>query len=164
MPRIERDVRCDLDSQGPDFMGTSRYSVSFRIRHPSMDPNDIEGIIGLKPHRAWRAGEPRTTPKGRPLAGVNRETYWTAKLCQGQMPPYTLAADLNTALDKLSAHRAFLHEIQADGGGCEFFIGWFLRSQAGVTLSHVILTKMAGLGIDLILDTYYDDELPDDEE
>ncbi len=80
------------------------------------------------------------------------------------MPPDKLSADFDKALDKLSTRRAFLHQVRADGGRCEFFVGWFFRSPSGETLSHLILAKMAGLGIDLSLDNYYDDELPVDEE
>jgi hypothetical protein len=144
-------------------MGNSRYSVSFRVWHPSMDPNDITTNIGLEPHRAWKEGEPRTTPVGRPLEGVNRETYWSAKLCQGKMPPSALADDLDKALDTLSAHHAFLRQVRADGGRCEIFVGWHLRSQAGETLHYTVLAKLAALGIDLSLDNYYDPELPNDE-
>src|SRR5258708_7521260 len=112
-------------------MGASRYSVSFRVWHPSMDPRDITIALSLEPRRSWKAGDPRTTPVGNPLEGTNRETYWYTVLCHGNMPPASLAIDIDGALDKLAAHRTFLHRIRAEGGRSEFFIGWYLRSQAG---------------------------------
>jgi hypothetical protein len=144
-------------------MGESRYSVSFRIWHPSIDPSDITAAIGLEPLRAWKAGEPRTTPTGRLLEGINRETYWSVKVCKGKMPPHTLATEVDSTLDNLSAHRAFLHRIRMAGGRCEFFVGWFIQSQAGETFSHSTLAKMAALGIDLSLDNYNDATVLDEQ-
>jgi len=79
------------------------------------------------------------------------------------MPPRTLATNLDAALDKLMEQRDLLHRIRVGGGRSEFFVGWFLRSEAGETFSHLILAKMADLGIDLSFDNYHDPELPDGE-
>jgi hypothetical protein len=80
------------------------------------------------------------------------------------MPPYTLATEVSGALDQLASHRAFLHRLRVEGGRSEFFIGWYLGSQAGETFLHSTLAKMADLGIDLVLDNYHDPNLPDDAE
>jgi hypothetical protein len=138
-------------------MGASRYSVSFRVQHPSMDPQDITTALGWEPRRAWKAGEPRTTPKGKTLTGTNLNTYWYTVLSRGDAPPFKLAVELDRLLDELAARREFLHRVRAEGGSSEFFIGWFLQSQAGETFQHSTLAKMADLHIDLALDTYAPD-------
>jgi hypothetical protein len=65
---------------------------------------------------------------------------------------------MNQVLDDLMPHREFLHRIREEGGRCEFFAGWFIASQAGEVFSHLLLAKMAELGIDLALCVYAPDE------
>jgi hypothetical protein len=143
-------------------MARSRFRVSLRIWHPCIDPQIITAALRIPPSRSWKAGEPRTTPKGNPLKGNNKDTYWSAEMCRGDDPPYKLVAEIDRLLDKLAVHGDFLRQIRAEGGGSEFFVGWFLRSMAGATFSQPVLTKMTELGIDLALDTYYDPDVPED--
>jgi len=49
------------------------HKVSLRIWHPAIDPVEITAVLGPTPGRAWRAGEPRTNPKGDPLKGNWKE-------------------------------------------------------------------------------------------
>lgn len=137
--------------------------MTFRVRHPSMDPHEITVALGWEPKRAWKAGEPRTTPVGKPLTGANSNTYWYTVLCQGDASSFKLSVELDRVLDRLAAHRTFLQRVRAEGGSSEFFIGWFLESQAGQTFRHSTLAKMADLGIDLALDTYAPDSPGNDE-
>lgn len=135
-------------------MNTYRYSLSLRLRHPSMDLQAMTDALDLQPHHCWRAGEPRSTPKGELLSGVNGESFWTVNLGKGGWPPIFLATAISAALDQLSDRRAFLHQLRSEGGSAEFFIGWFFKDQSGDTLSHVLLARAADLGIDLSFDVY----------
>jgi hypothetical protein len=158
-------MKCRLGS-GVDTEGRmpSRYRVTFRIRHPSMDPRDITAVLGRDPVHSGKAGDPRRTPKGRPLGGTNRETYWYVRIAEGNSPPRSLAAALDDALNELAEHRIFVQRVRAEGGRSEFFVCWFFQSQAGETFEHSTLAKMADLGIDLTLDNYHEeqpDEKPD---
>jgi hypothetical protein len=134
-----------------------RFRISLRFRHPSMAPEQITEAMGIEPWRSWKAGEPRQTPKGTPLAGVNRETYWTAEIVAGRWP-----SDLNEAIhDTLKGfvrYRSFLHEIRAEGGSVELFIGWFFDNQSGDVLTHQCLALAGDLQIDLSLDVYPPDQ------
>ena len=40
---------------------TLNYEISFRIKHPSIDPKEISNVLNIDPVRCWKAGEPRTT-------------------------------------------------------------------------------------------------------
>jgi Domain of unknown function (DUF4279) len=135
-------------------MSTYRYSINLRMRHPSMAPQGMTDALGLQPRHSWRAGEPRSTPKGRPLSGVNRESFWISDLGKGSRPPTSLSAAISAALDQLSDRRTFLHKIRSEGGLAEFFIGWFFDSQSGDTLPYDLLARAADLGIDLSFDVY----------
>jgi hypothetical protein len=135
-------------------MGTYRYSFSLRLRHPSMDPETITTAIGLVPSRSWRAGDPRSTPKGTPLEGMNKETYWTAAICKGALPETPLPDAIAISLDNLSDKRSFLNRVRSEGGTVELFIGWYFDGQSGDTFSHHLMARAADLGIDFALDIY----------
>ncbi len=137
-------------------MGVSRFTVSLRFWHPSIDPSEITLALGLEPKRAVKAGDARTTPKGTPLSGIFRETYWYVNMAEGYMPPQELAGELDQLLNKLMPHRPFFERIRAQGGRSEFSIGFWLGGQAGETYPTVLLAKMAALGLDLSLDNYHD--------
>lgn len=144
-------------------MDSSRYKISFPIKHPAMDPDEITSNLDLQPDGCWKAGAPRTTPHGRSLGGVRRETYWFARMGEGTMPPSSLSETLDTALDRLLPHRIFLAKIVADGGCLEFFVGWFFASQGGETFPYRLMAKMSDLHIDLALDNYCDLEHPEED-
>ena len=110
--------------------------------------------LGLRPSRTWRAGEPRSTPKGRTLGGANRESYWTAGIEEGDWPPRSLVVAVGDALDRLSDRRAFLRRSRSEGGSAEFFIGWFFDGPSGDVLPYDVLAQAADLGIDLSFDVY----------
>lgn len=135
-------------------MSTYHYSLSLRLRHPSMSPPDMSDALGLQPDRSWRAGEPRSTLKGAPLSGVNRESYWTALLGKGAWPPDSLVDAISAALDRLSGRRPFFHQIRSDGRSAEFFIGWFFDGQSGDVLPCGLMARAADLAIDLSFDVY----------
>jgi len=132
-----------------------RYAVSLRIEHPSIDPAEITSALKLEPFRCWRAGEPRTTPIGKPLSGNWRESYWTSRdIANGEWPGVSLPTALGQVLDRLFAHRGFFHRIRAEGGRTEFFIGWYLEGNTGDVFGCDLLARMADLKIDFSPDIY----------
>ena len=61
-------------------MDPQDFSVTFRIRHPSIDPAELSRQLGIEPQHAWRAGEPRRLESGEVGSGVYRETFWVGLL------------------------------------------------------------------------------------
>src|SRR5262245_55195823 len=116
-----------------------------------MDPEQISEVLAIKPKRSWKAGEPRQTPKGAPLAGINRDTYWMADMAAGRWPANVNEA-IHDTLKKLVRHRTFLHYVREEGGGVELFIGWFFENQSGDVLAHQCLALAGDLQIDLSFD------------
>jgi hypothetical protein len=141
-----------------DFLGrlpSYRHCVSLRFRHPTIDPEEITAALGLTPTVTHHAGKPRRTPKGTPLKGKWRESYWTANLAEGNANKDDLPNTLTALLDALAGKRDFLQRIRAEGGQAEFFIGWFVEKlMGGDVLESRLLGRMADLGIDLSLDIY----------
>ena len=129
------------------------FRVSLRVRHPSMVPEKITEALGLEPKRSWKAGEPRQTPKGTPLAGSYRDTYWTTEVAAGRWPLEVNEA-ICDVLKRLVRHRTFLHQIRAEDGAVELFVGWFFENQSGDVLTHQCLALAGDLQIDLSFDVY----------
>lgn len=133
------------------------FRISLRVRHPSITPEEITKEFGFEPTRFWKVGEPRTTPAGILLKGINRESYWTADLCAGRWP-LEINEAIHSSLKELMRRRSFLHRIRAEGGRAEFFIGWFFENQSGDVLSHECMALAGDLQIDLQFDVYPPDQ------
>lgn len=129
------------------------YSISLRVRHPSVDPDQITEALGIDPERCWKAGEPRQTPTGVPLDGIYKDTYWTTNVVAGRWPVVINDA-IHDVLKKLVRYRPFFHQIRSEGGVVELFIGWFFENQSGDILTHQCLALAGDLQIDLSFDVY----------
>jgi hypothetical protein len=90
------------------------FHVSLRVRHPSIAREKITEAFGIEPKHSWKAGEPRHTPKGTPLTGSNRDTFWTAEIAAGRWPS-SLNEVIHDSLRRLVRHRPFLHNIRSGG-------------------------------------------------
>ena len=96
------------------------YHISLRVFHPSLDPDIISRELTMKPNRAWRAGEPRTTPKGISLPGVYDSTYWYTDLPARR--GLTAAELVEAAMKRIVSRRAFLRRVVSSGGRWEFYV------------------------------------------
>ena len=56
------------------------FELTLRIRHPSIDPDEISRELQLEPEHSFRAGEPRESSSGIAAAAVHAESYWLAAL------------------------------------------------------------------------------------
>lgn len=54
--------------------------VSLRLRHPTLDLAQLAAELQLSPTRIWTVGDPRKTPQGDPLAGVQQESYCALRI------------------------------------------------------------------------------------
>lgn len=129
------------------------FRISLRVHHPSIDPEQITEALGIKPKHFWKAGEPRQTPTGAPLAGFRLDTYWTAEIAAGRWPLNVNEA-IYDVLKRLVRHRSVLHHIRSEDGAVELFVGWFFENQSGDVLTHQCLALAGDLQIDLSFDIY----------
>lgn len=51
-----------------------KYTVSLRIEHPNLAPEEISANLSLKPKISWMAGTQRKTAKGMLLEGYYKST------------------------------------------------------------------------------------------
>jgi hypothetical protein len=61
-------------------MSEYEFTISLRIRHPSIEPHTITKVLGIEPQHTWKAGDARRSPAGEALEGSYRESYWIARL------------------------------------------------------------------------------------
>lgn len=150
-----------LGTPGREKVARYSYIVSLRIEHPSMDPDDLTSRLGREPKRAWRAGSPRTTSRGRPLQGTNATSFWVVTLVDGEWPKTPIATALAEVVKDLESHAGVLHQVRAEGGRAELFVGWFFdEGNSGDELPASLLSDLGRLGLDLSFDVYPADAPP----
>lgn len=126
--------------------------ISLRIRHPTQDLAVVCGKLSMTPTRVWKAGEPRTTPKGEPLGGVRRESYCSIEL--GRVGASALAEGVRAGVVQLSKHRTLLDDVVASGGKLSLSVGWFLEGSSGESFDWELLKDLGQLRISLDLYLY----------
>ena len=132
-----------------------RYSISLRIRHPQADLSEASEVFSLEPSNAWTAGDRRRTPTGAALDGFRSDSFWTARLSDGQSASRSLPAALSEAVQRLQIGAAFLDRLAASGGRSELFVGWFFdQGNSGDVLGFEFLGRLAALKLDVSFDVY----------
>ncbi|MBI4425454.1 MAG: hypothetical protein HY554_17115 [Elusimicrobia bacterium] len=127
-----------------------RFELSLRLRHPRLDPQEISAALRLWPSVAWRRGEAKRTPTGKPLPGVYDASYWSCELARPRS--MGLADLLRKSVAELESCADFLKRLRATGGSAGFLIGWLAGSSAGTLLDSLLLSKLAELQLDLFLE------------
>lgn len=132
------------------------FILDLRISHPALDPEAVTKTLGIKPKRAWRAGEPRKTPKGTALAGTQHVGYWSANPFDYGWRVSTDALvedDLEELVRFLEPHQAFLQDLCKEGQVQIWVSSSSLRNYA-CELSPAMLARVASLGASFIHDVY----------
>jgi hypothetical protein len=122
--------------------------VSLRLWHPSLDPDEMSRVLGLAADRSWRAGEPRTTPKGRPIGGKRDESYW----CHPVAETGSVADVVAKVLDRLEAHRAWVDEFRRTGGRVEVYLWLVGTTTAGDSFSSELVARLGRIGAEISLE------------
>jgi len=136
-------------------MSEYEFTVSLRIRHPSIGPSRITEALGIEPQHTWKAGEPRGDPGSGDRGGVYRESYWMGRLMDepqlssGQVSVETV---LLQTLTQLRRSQPFLEQLSADGGVAELSISLFARENFRLELSSDSLALLGRLRLSVALD------------
>jgi hypothetical protein len=56
------------------------FRLALRVRHPSMDPDELSLAFRIEPEHAFRAGASRPSTSGLATVSVHAETYWLGVL------------------------------------------------------------------------------------
>jgi hypothetical protein len=126
------------------------FTLSLRIRHPSIEPAEITRNLGIEPQHTWRAGDPRRDPTGSELNGTYRESYWMGRL----MAKPELAADqvgveseVLRTLALLRRSFGYFVTLKAEGGVAELHVSIFARSDFSLEFLPESLSLLGRLGL-----------------
>ena len=138
-------------------MSEYEFTISLRIRHPSIDPLMITKTLGIEPQHTWKPGDARCSPAGEALEGNHRESYWMARL----MPEPELSSGRSSVesvllhtLAQLRRSHAFLEQLGRDGGMAELHVSLFARENFRLDLSAETLITLGRLGLAVALEIH----------
>jgi hypothetical protein len=129
-----------------------RFDIALLIRHPDIDPTLITARLGLDAHRAWKAGDARTTPTGRRLPGRYADSCWNYVFHYEDTDRFSTA--IEDILGTLKNHKPLLEQIDKTGGTTELFLQLPGDANIGDGLSWAVLKKFAALKIGLSVETF----------
>ena len=120
-----------------------QYSIRVLIIHPTLTPDEISDALNLNPDTNQCVGQPRETPRGKPIGGVWPDTRWSvSEVRNGDRLFFTR---LDKLLDRFSPYRDFLRRVAESGGRTNFIIGLCGEENIGDTLSEQTVVKLADL-------------------
>jgi Domain of unknown function (DUF4279) len=138
-------------------VSTYEFTISLRIRHPTIDPSGITQTLGIEPQHTWQAGAPRRGPAGEELEGVYRESYWTARLMEEpQLSSERVSVEsvLLQIAALLRRSQSFLEQLNTDGGVAELHVSLFARGDFRLDLPAEALALLGRLHLAIALDVH----------
>jgi hypothetical protein len=146
------DSRAALDVADAASSTMKRFDITLLIRHPDLNPDLVTSALGLPPHRSWKAGDPRFTPKGRPLPGNHKTSCWNHVFRFAGKTGF--GEEISLILDHLAPHKTFLHKINRTGGKTELYLKLPGDQNFGDELSWKTLKRFSDLRVTLSLETF----------
>jgi hypothetical protein len=141
-----------LPSMNPD-----NFTVSLRIRHPTIDPAEITRTLGIEPQHSWKAGESRRAAQGQRLEGSYRESYWIGEfreLDAGLRGVVSTEAVLLQAVVLLRRSQPFLTRLQSEGATVELFVEVVGSTEFTLGLSPQLLSLLSKAGLAVVLNVH----------
>lgn len=135
-------------------MSEYEFTVSLRIRHPTVDPATITATLGMQPQHTWRAGQARCDPAGAQLGGEHHDSYWMGKLMdEPQLSAESVSVEgvILKALANLRRAQSFLERLDAEGGVAELHVTLYARDDFRIELPSNSLTLLSRLHLAVAL-------------
>ena len=144
-------------------MSEYEFTVSLRIRHPTIDPDTVTAMLAIEPQHTWRAGQPRCDPGGAELAGAHRDSYWMGRLMEEpQLSSAGVSVErvLLKTLNHLRRAQSFLEQLSAEGGVAELHVSLYARDDFRLELPSEALVLLGRLHLAVALDVHPHSPLP----
>ena len=138
-------------------MSEYEFTVSLRIRHPTIDPAKISATLGIQPQHAWRAGEPRCDPAGAELGGAHHDSYWIGRLMDApQLSSDSVSVErvILKTLSQLRRAQSFLEQLNAEGGVAELLVSLYAREDFRLELPSESLKLLGRMHLSVALDVH----------
>ncbi|HEY4447009.1 MAG TPA: hypothetical protein VGN03_00205 [Steroidobacteraceae bacterium] len=145
------------------------FQLSLRIRHPSLDPNELSRELNIEAAHCFRAGDPRASRSG--IASVHPESYWLGALNtanwpvdvsvpgvqpwaapeerMGVLPMRSLGSVLSLSTRFFTAHASTLRRISSEGGQVSLLITAHSTELSGFSLAPAVSRVFSDFGITL---------------
>jgi len=145
------------------------FQLSLRIRHPSVDPDELSREFSIEAAHCFRAGDPRPSRTG--IASVHPESYWLGALSAANWPvdvtspgalrllaaqerlgvvaTRSLGWALSLSTRFFSAHADTLRRIVAESGQVSLLITAPAGELSGFSLAPSVSRVFSELGITL---------------
>ena len=138
-------------------MSAYEFTVSLRIRHPTIDPDKISAALGIEPQHTWRAGEPRCDAAGAELGGGHHDSYWMGRLMdEPQLSSGGASVErvILKTLSQLRRAQSFLAQLNAEGGVAELLVSLYAREDFRLELPSEPLTLLGRMHLSVALDVH----------
>lgn len=138
-------------------MSQYEFTVSLRIRHPTIDPATITATLGIQPQHTWRAGQPRCDSAGAQLGGAHRDSYWMGRLMdEPQLSSDSVSVEgvILKTLSHLRRAQSFLERLNAEGGVAELLVSLYARDDFRLELPSDSLILLGRLHLAVALDVH----------
>jgi hypothetical protein len=145
------------------------FQLSLRIRHPSLDPEELSREFSIEAAHCFRAGDPRPSRSG--ISSVHPESYWLGALNTANWPvdvnfpgvrrllaaqerfgvvaQRSLSWALSLSTRFFSAHAETLRRIGAEGGQVSLLVTAPAGEVSGFSLAPAVSRVFGDLGIAL---------------
>ncbi|MGA2343260.1 MAG: hypothetical protein ABSG29_08735 [Steroidobacteraceae bacterium] len=152
------------------------FELSFRIRHPSMDPAELSRELGLTATHSFRAGEPRRP--GSDSMSLHGESYWLGTLDPTSWPAdawfsgysnldlaakeirkaeaLSLGWALSLSARRLLRVKALLERIRSDGGQVSLLVAFSAAAVESFSLASEVSRLFGELGVTIEFDLISD--------
>ena len=138
-------------------MSEYEFTVSLRIRHPTIDPAAITEALGVQPPHSWRTGQPRRDVAGTELGGAHRDSYWMGRLMSA---PQLSCSDVSVekvilkTLNHMRRTQASLDRLSEDGGVAAFLVRLYARDVFRLELPPDTLALLGRLHLAVVIDVH----------
>jgi hypothetical protein len=150
-PRPVEEVEIDNASVVPRTP-VKRYLITLRIRHPSLDPEEVSAALHRQPAVSWKAGDQCVTPKGTRLSGVRTDGLWSLTFrYKGEK---SISRNLEQILDDLTSHKDLFGKLDQLGAARALYLQLPGNANNGDRISPEVLRKLADLRLALELEVF----------
>jgi len=125
------------------------FSAAFCAHSDTLSPDQMQAIIGLPPTRSHRIGEPRSKRTNR---GVHDRHYYSIHSTTSDSE--SLDAHIEEMLSILEPRLDRVKHLASEASLCLFCGFSSSNGQGGFSLSPVLLSRLAHLGLEVVLDLY----------
>jgi Domain of unknown function (DUF4279) len=147
---------CDLGTRrerGGDY-GVGRFSLTYLVIHPDMDPAEIPLALGLATHMSRMKGVRQRTPRGTLSPSPSRDSRWNhvRRFSEDGVPSAALAE----LVSELCQHTQYIRRLVSSGAMQEISVAFCGGAAQHALVSEDTLRKMAALGIHLGVEIFPD--------